>query len=60
MKPTEEFKAMLAEITYQINNLKSSTTQRDEPNPPDLATSVQANRRAPPLDIGQSTKIGGM
>ena len=28
-KPTEDFKAILAEITYQINTLKSFPTQKD-------------------------------
>ena len=51
---------MLAEITYQNNNLKSSSTQKDSANPPYLTTEVPSNRRSTPLEIGQSTKMFGM
>ena len=60
MNPTEYFKAMIVELMDQINNLKSSPTQKLKKNPPDPTTMVPANRRDPPLDIGKSTKIGGM
>ena len=51
---------MLAVITDQINTLNSLPTQKDSPKPPDPTTVVLDNRRAPPLDGGQSTKNCGM
>ena len=50
MKLTEDFKAMLAAITDQINNFKSLPTQKDPPKPPDPNNVVLNNRRAPTLD----------
>ena len=47
---------MLAEITYQINNFKSSPAYKDSPNPPEPANVVPTNSRAPTLDSGKSTK----
>ena len=43
-----------------MNILKYSPTQMDLTNPLDPNTVVPANRRYPPLDVRQSTKIGGM
>ena len=60
MNITEYFKEMLVSITDKINTLKYSPTQTDPKKPPDPTTVVTANRRAPLLDGGQSTKIGGM
>ena len=37
---------------------KSLPSQKDPPNPQDPTTVVTDNRRAPPLDGGNSTKIG--
>ena len=51
---------MFSEIMYHINIFKSSSTQKDFPKPTDPITVVPANRRAPPLDGGQSTKVGGV
>ena len=59
-KSTEELKKMLAEIIYQINNLESSQTQKDPPKYLSYTTVVSYNRRAPPLEGGQSMKIGGI
>ena len=59
-KLIEEFKTMLAAITYQNNTVKSSPTQKDSTKPPGTTTVVPSNRRAPPLKGGQSTKTGGM
>ena len=59
-KFTEELKKMLAEIIYQINNLESSQTQKDPPKYLSSTTVVSSNRRAPPLEGGQSMKIGGI
>ena len=57
IKFTEEFKTMLALITDYINTLKYSSTQKDEPKPPEPTTVATDNRRAPPLVSGQSTEI---
>ena len=43
------------------NNIStSSPDQKNTLNPPDLTTVVPSNRRAPPLEGGHPTKIGGM
>ena len=60
IKFPEEFKAILAEITDQINTLKSSPNQKDSTNPPDPTNVVPTNSRAEPLDGVKSMKIGGM
>ena len=60
MKLVEYLKAMLAATIDHINTLKSSPTQKDPQKSPDPTTMVPANRRDPPLDGGQYTKIGGM
>ena len=60
MKLTEDFKAMIAVITDQMNTLKSSLTQKDLPKPLEPTTVVPTNRRSPPLDGRKYTKIGGM
>ena len=61
---TEEIKPMLASsttpITNNINTLKSFQTKKDSPNITDPTTVVLANRKAPPLDGGKSTKIVGI
>ena len=44
----------------QVNTFKSSTTQKDSQNSPDPTTVIPANKRAPSLDYGQSTKNGDM
>ena len=44
----------------QINISKSSPDQEDPPKAQYPTTVVPANRRAPTLDGGHSTKIGGM
>ena len=44
----------------QTNNSKSSPTHNDTSTPPDPITVVPDNRRAPPLEGGRSTKIGGV
>ena len=64
MKLIEYFKATIASyitsIKNQINNFKSSPTEKDSPKPPDPTTVVLDNRSYPPLDDGKSTKIGDM
>ena len=60
---TEDLKVLTATITlmmYQTNNQKSSPAQKDTSTPPDPTTVVPDNRRAPPLNGGQSTKNGVM
>ena len=42
------------------NNSKLSPAQKDTLTPPDPTIVLPANRRAPPLDGGHSTKISGM
>ena len=56
---TEDLKAMIRSIMYQTNNPKSFPAQKYTSNHPDPITVFPANMRAPPLDGGHSTKIGG-
>ena len=44
----------------QNNISKSSPAQKDTTTPPDPITTVQTNKRAPPLEGGISKNIGGM
>ena len=60
MKLTDNFKEMLSSITDHINISKSSQTQKYLSKPLYPTTVVPDNRRGPPLDGGQSTKIVGM
>ena len=60
INPTEDFKAMLKEIPEQINTLKYLSSKNHSPKTTDPTTVLPANRRDPPLDGGQSVKIGGM
>ena len=57
MNITEDLKAILAEITDQINTLKSFPNQKYSPNPTDPTTVVPAKSRSPPLDGGNFTKM---
>ena len=65
-KLSEDSKTMFAVLSYQgnksnqIDNMSSSPTQKDTLNPPYHTTAVPANSRDPPLEGGNSTKIGGM
>ena len=49
VKFTEDFKAILAAITYQINTLKSLSTQKDSTKPMDPTTVFLVNRRNLPF-----------
>ena len=60
IKFTEEFKAIISEITDQINTLKYLSTHKYSPKPSDPTNVVPNNRRALPLDGGHSTKSDGM
>ena len=64
MKLIEDFKAMIkstmTSMMDQTNISKSSPDQKYSPKPLDPTTVVSSNMRAPPLDGGHSTKIGGM
>ena len=60
MQFTVKLEIMLAVISNQLNTLAYSPTYKDTSNPPDATTMLLDNRRAPPLDGGHSTKIGGM
>ena len=44
----------------QIKTMLYSPHQKDKSTPPDSTTVVPANRRFPPLEGGNFTKIGGM
>ena len=53
----ETLKAFTTFMMDQNNIPKSSPTHKDTLTPLDLATVVPTNRRAPPLEGGDSTKI---
>ena len=60
---TEHLKVLTENITPmmdQTNNSKLSSYQKFISNPLEPTTVVPYNKRFPPLDGGQSTKIGGM
>ena len=65
-KLSEEFKTMFAVLldhinkSNHINTMLSSPNQKYTSTPPDPTTVVLDNRRDPPLEGGNSTKIGGM
>ena len=62
-KLSEDFKTLYAVLSDQINKLNqinaifSSPTQKDASTPPNPITVVPDNRRTPPLEGGNSTKI---
>ena len=52
---TETLNQFLAEMKRDKNNIsKSSPSQKDTSTPPDPTTTVQTNRRAPPLEKDHS------
>ena len=57
---TENLKVLTAFMMDQNKNSKFSPDQKYTPTPLEPTAVVPANRRAPPLDIVHSTKIGGM
>ena len=57
---TENLQVLTALMTDKTNISKSSPDQEDISTPLDPNTLVPTNRRAPPLEGGHSTKIGGM
>ena len=58
---TETLKLILAEMEIDKNNIsKSYPAHKDTSTPPDPITTVQNNRRSPPLEGGISDKIRGM
>ena len=62
-KIIEDLTILTATITSMMdhtNNSKFLPSQKDKLIPPESTTVVPANRRAPPLERGHSTKIGGM
>ena len=65
-KMSDDFKTMFSVLldhikkSNQINTMSSSPTQKDTSTTPDPTTVVPDNRRAPPLEGGHSTKIGGI
>ena len=64
MKFTEDLKEMIesaiTSMMDQIKMSKSSSSQKDFPKPLETTTVVPDNRRDPPLEVGHSTKIGGV
>ena len=61
MKYTKEtLKTFATFMMDQTNISKYSLAQKDTSTNPDHTTAVQTNRRAPPLEVGHSTNIGGM
>ena len=56
----ENLKFFKTLIMDQSNIHKSSPTQKDELTPTDPTTVGPTNRRSPPLEGGNPTKIGGM
>ena len=57
---TEILNQVLSEMKDKNNISKSSPSQKDTSTPPDPTTTVQTNRKAPPLEGGISENIGGM
>ena len=57
---TENLQVFTVLTMDQTNISKSSPTQKDTSTHPYPTTVVPTDRRAPPLQGGQSTKIGGM
>ena len=64
MKLTEYLKVITAStivsIMDQIKIQKYLSAEKDSPKPQENTTVFPDNRRAPPLDGGQYTKIGGI
>ena len=56
----ETLKTLATFMIDQANISKYSPAQKDASTPPDPTTVVPNNRRDPPLEGGNSTKIGGM
>ena len=57
---TENLQVLTAFMMDQTNISKSSPDQKDASTPPEHTTVVPNNSRDPPLEGGNSTKIGGM
>ena len=56
----ETLKIFTAFMMDQLNISKFSPAQNDTSTPPEPTTTVQTNKRAPPLEVGISENIGGM
>ena len=56
----ETLKTFTVFMMDQIKISKSSLAQKDTSTPPDPTTTVQTNKKAPPLERGISENIGGM
>ena len=59
-KLSDDLKKKFSVLSDQINKSNQINTMSSSPTPPDPTTMVPANRRAPSLEGGNSTKIGGM
>ena len=56
----ETLKTFTTSMMDQTNILKASPSHKDKSTPLEPTTTVQTNRRAPPLEGGISENIGGM
>ena len=56
----QDLTGMITSIIYQIKFSKSSPDKKDSPKAHDYTTMFPSNKKAPPLEGGHSTKIGGM
>ena len=59
-KLTSDLTGMIASMMDQIKMSKSSPDKKDSPKAQDTTTVVPANKKSPPLEGENSTKIGGM
>ena len=57
---TKELTAMIASMMDHIKIQKLSLNKKDSPNNQDPTTLVPDNKKAPQLEGGHSTEIGGM
>ena len=57
---TEDLQVLTTLMTDKTNISKSSAAWKDTSTPPDPTTVVPTDKRAPSLEGGHSTKIGGM
>ena len=56
-KLTEDLTSMIASMMDHIKESISSPNKKDSPNSQDPTTVVPANKKAPPLEVGHSTKM---
>ena len=59
-KIAEDLTEMIVSMMDQIKIYKSSLDNKDSPKAQESTTLVPANKKAPPLEGGHSTKIGSI